>query len=71
MTKPPTIIEADVRAALNALREDAAATGRRPSVLALAQRLGLPNTTLHRRFPAICTELATGPSALGPVFKGS
>ena len=65
MTKPLTITEADMRTALNALREAAAATGRRPSVLALAQRLGLPNTTLRRRFPAICAELATGPAATG------
>ncbi len=60
MSQSPTITEADVRTALNALCEDAAASGRRPSVLALARRLGLPNTTLRRRFPAICTELATG-----------
>ena len=66
MTQPSTITEADVRIALNALREDAAATGhRRPSVLALARRLGLANTTLRRRFPAICVELATGPAGKG------
>jgi len=65
VTQPATITEADVRAALNALREDAAAVGRRPSVLALARRLGLANTTLRRRFPAICIELATGPAGTG------
>jgi hypothetical protein len=63
VTQPSTTTEADVRTALNALREDAAATRRRPSVLALAQRLGLANTTLRRRFPAICIELATSPAA--------
>jgi AraC-like DNA-binding protein len=60
VTPPATITEADVRTALNALREHAAATGRRPSVLALAQRLGMANTTLRRRFPAICTKLVAG-----------
>ncbi|GAA3949861.1 hypothetical protein Aau02nite_36770 [Amorphoplanes auranticolor] len=62
VAKPSTITEADVRTALNALREENAATGRRPSVLVLAQRLGMANTTLRRRFPAICIELATSPA---------
>lgn len=62
MTQPSTKTEADVRSALNALREEASATGRRPSVLALARRLGMANTTLRRRFPAICIELATNPA---------
>lgn len=65
MTQPSTITEAGVRTALNELREDAATGGVRLSVLALARRLGLPNTTLRRRFPAICAELATGPAAPG------
>ncbi|MET8358888.1 hypothetical protein [Micromonospora sp. NPDC005171] len=60
MTQPPPLTDTDVRAALDALRREAATTGRRPSVLALAQRLSLPNTTLRRRFPAICAELAPG-----------
>jgi transposase-like protein len=65
VTQPFIITEADVHTAMNALREDAAATGRRPSVLALARRLGLANTTLRRRFPAVCAELATGPPGTG------
>ncbi|MFB7297419.1 hypothetical protein [Streptomyces rubiginosohelvolus] len=46
----------DVRAAIDTLT---AQTGRRPSVLALATRLGLPNTTFRRNYPDICTDLTT------------
>jgi hypothetical protein len=60
VTQPPTTTEAEVRAALDGLCREAANTGRRPSVLALARRLGVANTTLRRRFPAICAELAPG-----------
>ena len=50
----PTI--EDVRAALAALH-DAAETTRAPTVLALAQRVGLANTTFRRNFPAIVAQM--------------
>ncbi|MER5473578.1 hypothetical protein [Streptomyces sp. NPDC002685] len=55
---------ADVRAAADTLTEE---TGRSPSVLALATRLGLANTTFRRNFPDICAELA----AAAPTPAGS
>lgn len=39
----------------------ASETGRSPSVLALATRLGLAHTTFRRNFPDICAELAAAP----------
>jgi hypothetical protein len=59
VNREPPISEPDVRAALSQLHNQADTTGRPPTVLALARRLGLPNTTLRRRFPDICAELAT------------
>jgi pantothenate synthetase len=53
--------EQAVRDALIDLRADAETTGRHPSVLALAARVGLPNTTFRRRYPSICAELAHAP----------
>lgn len=44
----------DVHAAIDSLASE---TGRRPSVLALATRLGLANTTFRRNYPDICAEL--------------
>lgn len=41
----------DVTAALHALLTDAASHGVRPTVLTLARRLGLSNTTFWRHFP--------------------
>ncbi|MEU5289390.1 hypothetical protein AB0G97_36145 [Streptomyces sp. NPDC020755] len=51
----PLPAQADVRAAVGSL---IAETGRPPSVLALATRLGLANTTFRRNYPDICAELA-------------
>jgi hypothetical protein len=51
--------EADVHEALAELDRTADVSNRAPSVLALARHLGIPNTTLRRRFPDICVELAT------------
>jgi hypothetical protein len=56
--RDPLPTEDTVRAALTQLRAEADTTGRRVSVLALAHRLGLANTTLRRRFPTVCAELA-------------
>ncbi|MFI1759270.1 hypothetical protein [Streptomyces sp. NPDC020571] len=53
--RQPLPSRADVRAAVDALTEE---TGRTPSVLALATRLGLANTTFRRNFPDVCTNLA-------------
>jgi len=49
----------DVRHALTQLQADSDTTGRPISVLALAQSLGLANTTFRRHYPDICAELAT------------
>ncbi|MFI5593979.1 hypothetical protein ACIA5G_53805 [Amycolatopsis sp. NPDC051758] len=46
----------DVHAALAALHADAQTT-RAPTVLALAQRVGLANTTFRRNFPEIVAQL--------------
>jgi hypothetical protein len=48
----------DVRAMLAQLRADAGHGGREPSVLALARRLGLANTTFRRNYPGVVAELA-------------
>lgn len=56
MSSPVTA--GQVQAALDQLREETHLSDRRPSVLALAHRLGLPNTTLRRRFPDICADIA-------------
>jgi hypothetical protein len=55
----------DVRAALDALHvQGETATGRPPTVLALAQRVGLANTTFRRNFPSIVAEI-------GRILEGS
>ncbi len=54
-----------VRDALADLRAEAETTGRHPSVLALAARVGLPNTTFRRRYPDICAELSAAPQPPG------
>ena len=56
----PLPTEAQVRAAIDAARIE---TGRTPSALALATRLGLANTTVRRNFPDVCAELARTPRA--------
>jgi hypothetical protein len=61
----------DVQSALSQLRAEADTTGRPPSVLALARRLGLPNTTLRRHFPDICAELATAATPSPPEAPGN
>ncbi|MFK0258661.1 hypothetical protein [Streptomyces sp. NPDC090445] len=53
---------ADVHDAIDRLTAE---TGRSPSVLALATRLGLANTTFRRNFPGICTELSDTPGTAG------
>ncbi|MFI8341958.1 hypothetical protein ACIF8W_18100 [Streptomyces sp. NPDC085639] len=45
----------DVHSTIDSLTSE---TGRRPSVLALATRLGLANSTFRRNYPDICAELA-------------
>lgn len=42
-------------------------TGRTPSILALASRLGLSNTTFRRHFPALCAELRTRDRPSDPI----
>jgi hypothetical protein len=46
-----------VRAAMAVLLDEAAAEGATPTVVALAKRLGLANSTFWRHFPDIATEL--------------
>jgi hypothetical protein len=66
VSRQPAISVQDVRSALSQLRAETDTTGRPPSVLALARRLGLPNTSLRRRFPDICTELAAAATPSPP-----
>lgn len=54
----------DVTAALNALLADAAAQGVRPTVLALASRLGVSNTTFWRRFPDTARQVRAAAGAV-------
>lgn len=49
--------EPRVRAVLVELRRQAAEDGKAPSVLALARKLGLSNTTFRRHFPHIAREI--------------
>lgn len=56
MTRPvPT--RAVVQSELDVLRREALAFGGRVSVLALARRVGLANTTFRRHFPDITAEI--------------
>ncbi|WP_020388918.1 hypothetical protein [Kribbella catacumbae] len=55
VTLPAT---AEVRTALDRLRESESSTGRRPNTVALARSLGLANTTFRRNFPTIVEELS-------------
>ncbi|MEU8003672.1 hypothetical protein AB0B66_21150 [Catellatospora sp. NPDC049111] len=55
--RQPLPSEQTVRSTLEQLRNEADKTGRAPSILALARRLGLANTTFRRHFPVLCTEL--------------
>lgn len=50
--------EDDVRAAKADLATQAHASGRRPTVVALARRVGLTNPTFWRHFPDIAREVA-------------
>lgn len=46
-----------VRRTIREITDQAKKTGRRPSVLAVARRLGLSNTTFRRNFPDIARQL--------------
>ena len=59
--RPPMPSQQAVHEALSSLRAEAETSGRHPSVLALATRVGLPNTTFRRRYPDICAELTPAP----------
>jgi transposase-like protein len=48
-----------VRTTMTALFDEAAAQGTTPTVVALAKRLGLTNSTFWRHFPDIANELRT------------
>ncbi|MBY8341049.1 hypothetical protein LXH13_37235 [Streptomyces spinosirectus] len=50
--------ESQVRAALDELRQRAGDNGTQPSVLALASKFGMSNTTFRRHFPDIAQEIA-------------
>lgn len=49
--------EEQVRQALAEVMDEAEATGRRPTALGLARRLGLANATFWRHFPDIAEEV--------------
>ncbi|MEE1805406.1 hypothetical protein [Streptomyces sp. BE133] len=51
--------ETQVRAALSDLLQQADDNGARPSVLALARRFSMSNTTFRRHFPELATEIST------------
>jgi hypothetical protein len=54
--------DGDVRSALDALRVEAETrTGRPPTVVALARRVGLANTTFRRSFPSMVAEIIHAP----------
>lgn len=55
--------ESRVRAALDELRQRAGDNGTQPSVLALASKFGMSNTTFRRHFPDIAQEVAALRSA--------
>ncbi|MEU3475491.1 hypothetical protein [Rhodococcus sp. NPDC006774] len=55
--------EQDVRRVMTEHLEDAAAAGGRATVIGLARRLGLPNATFWRHYPAIAAELRAAPVA--------
>ncbi|GCE40848.1 hypothetical protein Rhow_004491 [Rhodococcus wratislaviensis] len=57
MTNPPPD-HAYVLAQLDELRKQAQSTGARVSVLALARKVGLANTTFRRRFPDLVAKIA-------------
>jgi hypothetical protein len=58
--------EAHVRKVLREQLDRAAQTGERPSVLALARRFGLSNTTFRRHFPGIANEISSARTAPPP-----
>ncbi|HWU05598.1 MAG TPA: hypothetical protein VN520_04205 [Streptomyces sp.] len=55
--------ESRVRAVLEELRQRAGDNGTQPSVLALASKFGMSNTTFRRHFPDIAQEIAALRSA--------
>jgi predicted nucleic acid-binding protein len=55
--------EAQVRAALDEILKQAADSGTRPSVLALARRFSMSNTTFRRHFPELALEVSAMRSA--------
>lgn len=61
--------ESRVRAALDEIRQRAGDNGTQPSVLALASKFGMSNTTFRRHFPDIAQEIAALRSA--PPTPGS
>jgi hypothetical protein len=59
MTRPADIpAETQVRRVLNAYLAECHDNGKRPSVLTLASRLGLSNTTFRRHFPQQAKEIS-------------
>ncbi|WP_073918263.1 hypothetical protein [Streptomyces sp. CB02009] len=59
MTRPAAIpTQTHARRALDQYLNDCHTGGKRPSVLALATRLGLSNTTFRRHFPQLANEIA-------------
>jgi AcrR family transcriptional regulator len=62
--------EEQVRQALAELTTEATVTGRRPTVLGLARRLGLANATFWRHFPDIAEEVRSTARSHRPVPTG-
>lgn len=69
---PQHVTEPLVRARLDELLQHCHANGTRPSVLTLALKVGLSNTTFRRRFPDVAREIAEHrrPPAHSPLSTG-
>lgn len=67
MTRPADIpAEARVQRILEEYLSECDDSGKRPSVLALATRLGMSNTTFRRHFPQQTKEISAARSSLEP-----
>jgi len=62
--------EQHVREVLRQMEIQAHCGGRRPSTLALARQLGLPNTSFRRAFPDVAREISTRAQNYSAGFVG-
>lgn len=62
--------EQHVREVLREMEVQAESSGRRPSTLALARRLGLPNTSFRRAYPDVAHEISVRARGLSAGLPG-